>query len=259
MEIYATLPLDYRAKKMIVTDLDGTLAPSKSAIDGEMAVLIAELLRHKSLAVIGGGSYEQFRDQFISALDIGAEQARSLYLFPTCATSMYVFSKGGWLCAYAERLTRPEKEKITKAFNLALPLGGYVRPIKTYGEVLEDRGTQITFSALGQTAPLHLKSSWDPDASRRMAIKAYLEKIIPEFDVRIGGTTSIDVTRKGRDKAYGIRNIVKRLHYGINEMLFIGDALFEGGNDYPARTTGVDCIQISGPEEAKALIRDMVL
>jgi hypothetical protein len=41
-------------------------------------------------------------------------------------------------------------------------------------------------------------------------------------------------------------------------MIFIGDALFEGGNDHPARKTGVVCIQVKDPEETKRVIEAII-
>ena len=258
VKIYSDGDIDYRSKRIIIADLDGTIAPSKSQMDGEMAALIAELLDYKAFALISGGKYEQFRKQFIGALNISPGHMERLYLFPTCATTLYRFQDGEWKQIYAEKLDEKEKRKIMDSFESALRSSGFERPERLYGDMLEDRDTQVTFSALGQQAPLELKSVWDPDQAKRKRIKAELDKLIPEFEVRIGGATSIDVTRKGIDKAYGIRKIESYLHYGLSEMLFIGDAIFEGGNDYPAKEAGVECIQVEGPEETKAVIREII-
>jgi HAD superfamily hydrolase (TIGR01484 family) len=129
---------------------------------------------------------------------------------------------------------------------------------RVWGEPIEDRGSQITFSALGQQAPLEEKKKWDPDFTKRKKIKADLEKFIPEFSVRLGGTTSVDVTKPGIDKAYGIKKLRDMLGITIKEMIFIGDALFPGGNDYPAKEAGVVSIQVKDPEETKRLIEAIV-
>jgi hypothetical protein len=77
--------------------------------------------------------------------------------------------------------------------------------LKVWGEPIEDRGSQITFSALGQQAPLEEKKRWDPDFTKRKKIKAVLENLIPEFSVHLGGTTSVDVTKPGIDPT-GLEN-----------------------------------------------------
>jgi len=60
---------------------------------------------------------------------------------------------------------------------------------------------------------------WDHDFSKRIKIKAILDTYIPEFSVRMGGTTSIDVTKPGIDKAYGIRKLRDILGIAIDEMI----------------------------------------
>jgi len=129
---------------------------------------------------------------------------------------------------------------------------------KVWGEVIEDRGSQITFSALGQQAPIGEKKKWDPDFTKRKMMKAVLDNLIPEFSVRLGGTTSVDITKPGIDKAYGIRKLRDTLGIAIQEMLFIGDALFPGGNDYPAKEAGAVSIQVRDPNESKRVIEAII-
>lgn len=125
---------------------------------------------------------------------------------------------------------------------------------KVWGEVIEDRGSQITFSALGQQAPIEAKEQWDRDFAKRQKMKVSLDALLPEFSVRLGGTTSIDVTKHGIDKAYGIGKLRDTLGIAIEEMIFVGDALFPGGNDYPAKQAGVVSIQVRDADESKRVI-----
>lgn len=245
-------------KQLIVFDLDGTLAESKTMMDSEMGLLLTKVLKIKQVAVVSGASYSQFENQFLKSLQNHSANFKNLFLFPTCSTSFYRYN-GGWQCVYNEALNRLEREKIMKAFGNAFRDIGYAHPDKLYGKVIEDRETQITFSALGQQAPLELKQKWDCDGAKRRELKKALEKHLPEFEVHIGGTTSVDVTRKGIDKAYAIQQIEKHLSVEKKDMLFIGDALFEGGNDYPVKQAGVECISVFGPEDTKRVLRNMVL
>ncbi|WP_233164740.1 hypothetical protein [Pedobacter sp. ASV28] len=124
--------------------------------------------------------------------------------------------------------------------------------------MIADRGSQITYSGLGQNAPLIEKQKWDPDFAKRKRLKIILDVKLAGFAVNLGGATSVDVTRKGIDKAYGIAKLAEKLFLKPIEMLFIGDALFEGGNDQPVRKTGATCIQVSGPEETKKVIETVL-
>ncbi|TXE07794.1 HAD-IIB family hydrolase [Gelidibacter salicanalis] len=243
-------------KNLIVFDLDGTLAQSKLAIDEDMSQLFKKLLEVAQVAIISGGDWPQFKKQVLDHLPIDTA-LHKLTILPTCGTKFYYY-KEGWERLYAENFT--EKERHTILNNLHQALEASTLDIKkTWGEQIEDRGSQITFSALGQQAPLEEKKKWDPDFIKRQKIVALLKKPLQAFSIGLGGTTSIDIVKPGIDKAYGIRKLTEVLGVAIPEMLFIGDALFEGGNDYPARKSGVDCIQVRDPEETKTIIRTIIL
>ena len=210
-------------KKLIVFDLDGTLAQSKASLDAEMATLLSALLGTVKVAVISGGDWPQFEKQVLANLPHD-EHLKNLSLLPTCGTKYFQYSRV-WKKVYSEDFTADEKKKIIGSLMQALATAGF-KAEKVWGETIEDRGSQITFSALGQQAPLEEKKKWDPDFTKRKKIKSFLDKLIPEFSIRLGGTTSIDVTKPGIDKAYGIRKLRDTLGIAIKEMIFVGDALF---------------------------------
>jgi phosphomannomutase len=242
-------------KKLIVFDLDGTLAPSKSPLDGEMSTLLHELLGVVKVAVISGGAWLQFQKQVLSNLPQDDSLAR-LSILPTCGTQFFQYT-GQWKRLYAEDFTADEKEKIVSSVTKAVNAAGF-RVEKTWGETIEDRGSQITYSALGQQAPLEEKEKWDSDFAKRKKIKSILDSLIPEFSVRIGGATSIDVTKPGIDKAYGIAKLRDILGISLKEMIYVGDALFVGGNDYPAEQAGVISIPVRSPNETKRVIEAII-
>ena len=242
-------------KKLIVFDLDGTLAESKSALDGEMAALLHDLLGVVKVAVISGGDWPQFEKQLLSNLPHD-ERLVNLSLLPTCGTKFFRYS-GDWKKIYSEDFTADEKTKIISSLNKAVAVAGF-KVEKTWGEVIEDRGSQITFSALGQQAPLEEKNKWDHDFAKRKKIKAILDPLIPGFSVHLGGATSVDVTKPGIDKAYGIEKLRDILGISVKEMIFIGDALFAGGNDYPAEEAGVVSIPVRGPSETKPVTEAII-
>jgi HAD superfamily hydrolase (TIGR01484 family) len=242
-------------KKLIVFDLDGTLAESKSSLDAEMSRLLSDLLAIVKVAVISGGAWPQFEKQVLSHLPHD-ESLVNLSILPTCGTQFFRYARD-WEKIYSEDFTANEKEKIVSSLRKAVGEAGY-KAEKTWGEAIEDRGSQITFSALGQQAPLEEKKKWDPDFAKRKKIKVSLDALIPEFSVRLGGATSIDVTKPGIDKAYGIRKLRDVLGISLKEMIFIGDALFPGGNDYPAQQAGVVSVPVQGPHETKRVIETII-
>ena len=242
-------------KKLIVFDLDGTLAPSKSSLAPQTAALLRDLLEIIKVAVISGGAWAQFEKQFLTDLPQDSLLA-NLSLLPTCGTKFFQYNRR-WTELYSEDLTTEQKKKIIDSLHKATGEAGY-RAKKIWGKVIEDRGSQVTYSALGQQAPLAEKEKWDADFAKRKKITAILETLIPEFSVRMGGATSIDVTKPGIDKAYGIKKLRETLHLSSNEMVYIGDALFPGGNDFPAEEAGVVSIPVKGPDDTNLVINTIL-
>lgn len=253
--------VDIRTTKIIVFDLDNTLAPSKEIIDEEMAGLLCNLLHKRKVAVISGQLFNQFERELINPLDCTTGLS-NLHIFPTDGTAYYTWN-GEWTIQYQENLSSDQKKKITDAFEEVMKKSifekVYSKPEVVYGEIVEDRGSQITFSAIGQQAPLEIKKNWDPSGIIRKAMKEHLDEMLPGFQVSVAGTTSIDVTPKNHDKAYAIYKIRDILNIPIDNMVFIGDALFPEGNDYPVISTGIKTISVNDPEGTKEIIKNLLL
>lgn len=249
-------------KKLIAFDLDGTLAPSKSPGPDRMMELLAQLLDKFEVCVISGGKFEQFEKQVLGNLEAGPTQLERLHIMPTCGTRYFKYdiATEKWDKIYAEDFNESEKKKIIDALNKGFD-DLKLRADKTYGETIEDRGSQVTFSVLGQDIVdelglegVRIKEEWDPDNSKKNKLRDYIAPLIPEFEVRVGGITSIDVTKKGIDKAYGMRKLMEMLDIAKDEILFIGDRLQEGGNDYPVKAFGVESIEISNWEQTAVAV-----
>ena len=243
-------------KKLVAFDLDGTLAESKQPLQEPMGEALADLLGVANVAVISGGDWPQFQKQVASRLPERADLTK-LWLMPTTGTKLYRFRDGEWHAIYAELFDDAEKKKILESFDAALEATGF-KPEKTWGQRIEDRGSQITFSALGQEAPLEAKEKWDPDFAKRKVIQADLRKRLPELSINMGGATSIDITQKGVDKAYGLKKLRDESGIALDDMMFIGDAIFPGGNDYPAKELGLDTVRVKDPEGTLAAIAGIV-
>ena len=244
-------------KKAIVFDLDGTLAESKQSLDSEMAALLSDLLYVKKVGIVSGGGMIQLQKQVIDKIPFDAQKFKNLILFPTKGAAMYEFEGKDWKQTYQKLLSEEQKEKIKDAFEKVLKEVDFI-PKEHYGELLEDRGTQFTFSALGQDAPPDLKKEWDPNVEKRQRIRKLLEQYIPEFQIEIGGSTSIDITEKGIDKAFALEQLCIYEKITIADILFIGDALFPGGNDYAVVKTGVDTVHVKDYNETKDVIRKII-
>jgi len=244
--------------KLIIFDLDGTLAESKSPLAPAMGVLLARLLSEMPVAVMSGGSYAQFQKQLLGGMPADANFA-NLYLFPTSAAQCYAWRDDDWRLLYDNPFTPEERARVFAALDESLRETGLAEPpARLCGEQIEDRGSQITWSALGQEAPVEAKKIWDPDRAKRAPLQAALLARLPDFSVRVNAGSSIDITRAGMTKAYGVRKLSEMLPLPISDMLYVGDALFPGGNDEIVKETGIETRQVSDPAETAAVIEEIL-
>lgn len=243
--------------RAVAFDLDDTLAVSKSRIDDRMAGLLTRLIRVTDVCIISGGRFEQFDSQVLQHLNADAGTLASLHLMPTCGTRYYRWSGEDWQLVYAEDLAEEQKRQIVAVLEQGARELGFWEDTP-WGERIEDRGSQITFSALGQQAPPAEKYRWDPDGRKKRQLRAYAAQRLPDLEVRVGGSTSVDVTRKGIDKAYGMRKLMAQLGLEAGEILFVGDRLEPGGNDYPVRAVGVRCVEVRSWQDTADYIEGLL-
>ncbi|MDT0181107.1 HAD-IIB family hydrolase [Microbacterium sp. ARD31] len=244
--------------RLVAFDLDDTLAPSKTAIDPRMGELLLRLAARVEVAIISGGQLQQFQTQVVEKLpDADAATLARLHLMPTCGTQYYRLTADGIETVYALSLTDDEKSRALAAVEEeARRLGLWES--ETWGPILEDRGSQITFSALGQSAPLDAKTAWDPTGEKKNALRDAVAARIPDLEVRSGGSTSVDITHRGIDKAYGMRKLAEQTGIPLDDMLFVGDRLDEHGNDYPVLAMGVTCHAVEGWEDTAAYLDELI-
>lgn len=252
------------SKKIIAFDLDGTLAESKRPITKDMSSLIEELTKEKIVVIISGGTFKQFDTQFLPAFskeDLASPFIKNLILLPTSGSQRYEYKpeRNEWVLTDIELFPEEVKQKAQKILKEIINSGLYDIPKNPTGEYIEDRLTQLSISALGQEAPIEKKKLWDPDQKKRQKIKAVLDKELPETSIIIGGTTTIDILPKGFNKASGLKRLLDKLEMTIEDMVFVGDAIFPGGNDYSAYEAGIESIKVSGPVETKELIKKWII
>ncbi len=120
---------------------------------------------------------------------------------------------GAWMPVHAELFTEAQKREILEGFDAVLKATGFVP-----------------------------EETWDPDFARRKVIQTDLVTRLPNVSVNLGGATSADITQPGVDKAWGLKRPAERSGIAEEKTLFIGDAIFPGGNDYPAKAMGLDTV-----------------
>lgn len=284
--------VNFATCQMLVFDLDDTLAPSKSPLPAPMVEGLHNLLQVVDVGIISGGAFAQFDQQVLTPLGFseagygvlqegargqkrGWEQtqeqrqkqkpegapnitlASRLHLMPTCGTRYYRWQEGKWRQIYALDLPVKQKRQVISTLEqCARKLDLWEET--PWGQIIEDRGSQITFSALGQEAPLAAKRAWDPDGIKKDALVQAVASLLPDLEVRSGGTTSIDVTSPGVDKAFGMEKLSEHAGCMRADTVFVGDRLDVEGNDYPVKAAGWPTVAVAGWEETLEVIEQVV-
>lgn len=248
------------AKKLIAFDLDDTLAITKSPMSDRMATLLVQLLDKYEVCIISGGRYEQFENQVLTRLEASHLLLRKLHIMPTCGTRYYRYDeiKNGWQLQYSEDLAESKKKEVIKVLEEEAKALGVWRD-KTWGPIIEDRGSQITYSALGQQAPPEEKYKWaDENQELKKKFRENIANRVQDLEIRLGGSTSIDITKPGIDKGYGMQKLIDEMDISKDDILFVGDKLQEGGNDYPVKAMGIDYIEVDHWEQCALVVEALV-
>lgn len=247
-------------KKIIAFDVDGTLTASKTLITESMSSLIKELVKKKIVVAIAGGSFNQMLTQFLPPF-LDDEKMMpfisNFILLPTSGSQRYEYNieKKSWEMTDKEPLPAEAKEKAIKLLEGVIANPIYEIPPNPYGKIIEDRDTQITFTPNGQQAPIEIKLAFDPNRIKRERIKNMLEPQLPELSILINGTSSIDILPKNFNKAVGFVRFLNKIGLQKSDVIFVGDGIFPGGNDYSVYEAGFDTIAVKNPEETELIIR----
>lgn len=241
-------------KKVLAFDIDQTLNIAKTPIPPEMAEALVKCLNYFEICPISGQKFDQFIVQIVDPLKTaGATDAElaHLHLFVAQGTQYYRYTDGDWQQVYNYPLKEEDVVKITTVLEgTARELGYWEADRLAPGdEIIENRLSQVTFSALGQKAGTEAKYAWDPDTKKRQAIVEKCRAKLPDFLYEIGGTTSINVAAPGMNKEFGMTHLLEELQVDKKDVLYFGDMTQPGGNDYPVVQMGFDTITVRSHED----------
>lgn len=250
-------------KRVLAFDIDQTLNIAKTPIDNEMADLLAKCLEHFEVCPISGQKFDQFLVQIVDRLpEVSPETLSHLHLFVAQGTQYYRFNPGSreWELVYNNPLSEEQVARITETIEKAArELGLWEEDkLKPGDEIIENRLSQVTFSALGQKAGTEEKYAWDPDCRKREKIVALCKEMAPEFDYEIGGTTSINAIVPGMNKEFGMTHLLSKLGVSKRDVLYFGDMTQPGGNDYPVVKMGIDTITVRSHEDTAYALRGIL-
>jgi len=248
-------------KKVLAFDIDQTLNVAKTPITDEIAELLVKCLDHFEVCPISGQKFDQFLIQIVDRLPHPtAKQLSHLHLFVAQGTQYYRHNGTDWKQVYNYPLTDEQVAKISATIEKAARELGYWEEDKLAegDEIIENRLSQVTFSALGQKAGTEAKYAWDPDHKKREQIVARCKELSPEFDYEIGGTTSINAITPGMNKVFGMTHLLEELSVEKKDILYFGDMTQPGGNDYPVVQMGIDTITVRNHEDTAYALRGIL-
>ena len=165
-----------------------------------------------------------------------------------------------WEQVYNYPLEPAEITAISQALEQAARELGYweADQLAPGDEIIEDRGSQVTFSALGQRAGTGAKYAWDPDHAKRNQIATRAKELAPAFDYEVAGTTSVNVFRPGTNKEFGMTHMMQELGVSKGDILYFGDMTQPGGNDYPVVQMGIKTITVRSHEDTAYALRGIL-
>ena len=250
-------------KKVLAFDIDQTLNIAKTPIPDEIADLLTKCLDHFEICPISGQKFDQFLIQIVNRLEKATpEQLSHLHLFVAQGTQYYHYNveKRDWDQVYNYPLTDEQVAEITKAIETAARELGFWEEDKLMegDEIIENRLSQVTFSALGQKAGTDVKYAWDPDHKKRDAIVKRAKELAPDFEYEVGGTTSINAFVPGMNKVFGMTHLMEELKVEKEDILYFGDMTQPGGNDYPVVQMGIDTITVRSHEDTAYALRGIL-
>ena len=211
--------------KHVFFDLDKTLTMSRSSLLPDQQELFEKLCAVKDVIVVTGGSAEQIREQITPRFD-------GKY-YRLAQSGNHSIHKNGEVL-WEEKLNDAQATAIF-AFIEELK-GDLAVPVKDEDDLVENRGAQITYSVLGFHEDKEKKYAFDPgDVKRAGALKKRASDVeelrLLGVAIEPAGTTSFNFILAGKHKGFNITRLLEHESWRKEDCLYIGDALFPGGND----------------------------
>lgn len=201
--------------KHLFFDMDQTIAPARQPILPEMYAYLSSL--PQDIIIVSGQEVDniEWQSDNLPAFVMGQNGNHAVALDGTEL----------WNVPLAEHHRTEILDHISEIVELL------EHPLKHEWNPIEDRGTQITFSPVGNTAPVDIKKAYDPDRSKRLSLLDKIPFASQDLIIKIGGSTSLDYLHKDRHKGTNVQKLIDLMHWDKEECVYFGDGLYPGGND----------------------------
>ncbi|MEY2665406.1 MAG: hypothetical protein RLZZ480_511 [Candidatus Parcubacteria bacterium] len=201
--------------KHLFFDMDQTIAPSRQRMLPEMYDYLSSLAQ--DIIVVSGSTIEQMPHQLGDLRSFRLGQNGNHAIDPDGVELWHV------------PLDEHHRTEILDHINEVIEILDH--EINHEWNPIEDRGAQITFSPIGNTAPVEFKKTYDPDRSKRLSLLEKIAFASEELVVKIGGSTSLDYLHKDRHKGTNVQKLIDFMKWDKDECIYFGDGLYPGGND----------------------------
>lgn len=225
-------------KKHLFFDLDNTVTRSRSKISEELKNFLTNI--GKDIIIVSGATCKQigFQMDGVPCYKLGQN-------------GNHAEDKDGKII-WEELLTSEEKDEIIKHIN-SLPRSWEVKDEK---DLVQDRGCQISYSLLGHNEILESKENFDPKSEIRKSLLTKHPFTSKTLQVKIGGTTCLDYTAKGKHKGFYVAELIKIMEWNKDESIYFGDMLFPGGNDESVIGV-IATIEVKNPDNTLEILKSL--
>lgn len=242
--------LDLKNKKIFIFDVDGTIADSYCSVNKKDAEIICNLLVSGKIVVFATSrSRESVQEKVLNDLSCGSKYFSFVYILPAAGAAMYKWNNKEWEEVYRESMDANDIVKITEVYKRALHTIDPDIIKKVRPNIVNKKGVMLSCSALPVSATKEERRLWDPNHKKRIQIIKEIVREFPYISANIGGSATIDITKIGINKAYGLNRFFEILKLNKKDALFVGDGIFPGGNDYCVLETGIETMKVESPED----------
>jgi phosphomannomutase len=226
--------------KYIFFDLDNTLTRSRSPITKEMTVLLKKLSTKHQVLVVSGAEAKQIETQ------LGKNMTGRYWSMGQNGNRC--INKSGKLIWENQMNWMQKFEVLDYAHTI---VAKKLFPQKNIHDLISDRGCQVSYSLIGHNQKIDVKEKFDPTQQKRFPFKSRT------VDVKIGGTTCLDFFIKGKTKGTNVGLLCEEMNWKKKDCLYIGDALFENGNDETVIGV-IPTRAVRDPKETEDVIREIL-
>lgn len=241
--------------KVFLSDNDGTLTVARKPIRGEMADTLIEFAKHFRFAITTGSPWKDMVEQ------MPPEILNNPNIDYWCCMGNILYQQGKEVYNSHNTINFDHFNPILQDILKNCPYQ-YHKSFPRHHEI--NANCAINFTMLGRPEVGEPSMEdrcdyvkWDQANGQRKWIIDHLAKTHPEYNFTYGGQISVDIVKKGCDKAQVV-NYYKDKY----DIVYFGDRIYKRGNDNAIAHEVVDCggsiYSVSGPEETMHIMQTLI-